>query len=56
MTIVIFPSLNDGKIECSRKSIEKVTDFYHMTQLAHIDLLEQSGVTGGGLDPYTVHS
>ena len=45
--IIIFPSLNDGKIQWSTSSFENVADMC---------LLDQSGVTGGGLDPYSVHA
>ena len=38
----------------------KMWQFCHMTELGHIlsivSLLDQSGVTGGGLDPYNVHA
>ena len=37
--LFIFPPLNDGKIQWSRKSFENVTDFLsfcHMTQLGQI--------------------
>ena len=34
--IVIFPALNDGKIQWSTSSFENVTDFCHVTQLGHI--------------------
>ena len=61
--VIILPSTYDGKIQWSTLGIENVADFCHfvtclnwVTFYPYMRLLDLSGVTGGGLDPYNVRA
>ena len=56
---IIFPSTSDGKIQWSTSGIENVILSHDSTRshfFPYMSLLDQSAVTGGGLDPYNVRA